>query len=249
MTQEKKSLKLRVKALKTLLVKDLKSEIRQISDLFSIFIFEIISIFIFSSVYNFTAQIQNMPLEIFVIENWIIIFFTIIYIMVKLFVREKESGTLGGLVTSPVSGNIILLSKILYCLILMSFIEIVLFLFSTLLSAPAIVEENNITPLALNLSQIIIYIVLGVLLPTIDLSICGSLVSAFSMYVKNKSFVLPILLFPLILPITTPIISINIKLLEGGLISSLYYEIVFLIAHIILMVSIVTLISQTLLYD
>ncbi|MFX1492696.1 MAG: hypothetical protein ACFFBZ_00275, partial [Promethearchaeota archaeon] len=64
-----------------------------------------------------------------------------------------------------------------------------------------------------------------------------------------KSFVLPILLFPLILPITIPIISINIKLLEGNLIFSLYYEIIFLIAHITLMISILTLISQTLLYN
>jgi ABC-type transport system involved in cytochrome c biogenesis permease component len=69
------------------------------------------------------------------------------------------------------------------------------------------------------------------------------------MYVKNKSFILPILLFPLILPITTPIISINIKILEGNLISDLSYEIFFLIAHIILMSSILTLLSQTLLYD
>ncbi|MFX1525438.1 MAG: hypothetical protein ACFFCC_18170, partial [Promethearchaeota archaeon] len=100
-----------------------------------------------------------------------------------------------------------------------------------------------------NLNQLILYIGLGVLLPTLDLSICGSLVSAFSMYVKNKSFVLPILLFPLILPIITPIVSINIKILEGEVITSLYYEIIFFTAHIILMSSIISLTSETLLYD
>ncbi|MFW9823705.1 MAG: hypothetical protein ACFFE4_12250, partial [Candidatus Thorarchaeota archaeon] len=87
------------------------------------------------------------------------------------------------------------------------------------------------------------------LLPTLDLSICGSLVSAFSMYVKNKSFILPILLFPLILPIITPIISINIKILEGNIISNLYFEIIFFSAHILLMSSILTLTSEMLLYD
>jgi ABC-type transport system involved in cytochrome c biogenesis permease component len=230
-----------LKLFKTLLLKDIKSEVRQINDLFSIFLFDIISIFIFSSVYSFSTQAQNMPLDIFVIEVWLIIFFTLIYLMSKLFVKEKETGTLGGLISSPISGNIIILSKIIYCLILLSFVELILFLFSVFLSAPSI--EN------LSLSQLIIFITLGVLLPTLDLSICGSLVSAFSMYVKNKSFVLPILLFPLILPITTPIISLNIKILEGNLISELFYEIIFLIAHTTLMISILTLLSQTLLYE
>ena len=241
MKNEKISLKSKFKLLNVILLKDIRSEIRQINDLVSVFLFDIISIFIFSSVYAFSTENINMELEIFVIENWLIIFFTLIFIMVKLFVKEKDSGTLGGLISSPVSSNIIMLSKTLYCLILLSFIEIILFLFSVFLSAPLI--EN------LSFNQLLIFISLGVILPTIDLSICGTLVSAFSMYVKNKSFILPILLFPLILPITTPIISINIKLLEGNLISALSYEIIFLIAHIILMISIVSLISQTLLYD
>ncbi len=241
MQNKDKDQKSSFKLFKTILFKDIKSEVRQINDLFSIFLFDIISIFIFSSVYNFSSQAQNMPLDIFVIEVWLIIFFTLIFLMSKLFVKEKESGTLGGLLSSPVSGNIILVSKIFYCFILLSIVELILFIFSIFLSAPSI--EN------LSFAQLIIFITFGVLLPTLDLSICGSMVSAFSMYVKNKSFVLPILLFPLILPITTPIISLNIKILEGSLINDLFYEVIFLVAHITLMISILTLISQTLLYD
>ena len=104
----------KIKLLKTILFKDIKSEVRQINDLFSIFLFDILSVFIFSSVYNFSAEGQTMPLEIFVIEVWLIIFFTLIYLMSKLFVKEKESGTLGGLLSAPISGNIIVFSKIFY---------------------------------------------------------------------------------------------------------------------------------------
>ncbi|MFW9823246.1 MAG: ABC transporter permease, partial [Candidatus Thorarchaeota archaeon] len=179
MKNEKISFKLKFKLLKVILTKDLKSEIRQINDLFSIFLFDIISIFIFSSVYNFGIQYQNMPLEIFVIENWLIIFFTLIFIMTKLFIKEKETGTIGGLLTSPVSANLILLSKIIFCFILLIFVEIVLYLFSVFISAPSISNFN--------FYQLLLYIGFGILLPTLDLSICGSLVSAFSMYVKNKS--------------------------------------------------------------
>ncbi len=154
MQNKDKAQKSSFKMFKTILFKDIKSEIRQINDLFSIFLFDIISVFIFSSVYSFSTEGQNMPLEIFVIEVWLIIFFTLIYLMSKLFVKEKESGTLGGLISSPISGNIILFSKIFYCLILLSFVEIILFLFSVFLSAPSI--EN------LSLGQLMIFIGLGV---------------------------------------------------------------------------------------
>ncbi|MFX1380267.1 MAG: heme exporter protein CcmB [Promethearchaeota archaeon] len=241
MKDEKVTLKSKLKLLKIILSKDIRSELRQINDLFSIFLFDLISIFIFSSVYNFGTQYQNMPLEVFVIENWLIIFFTLVYIMSKLFIKEKDSGTIGGILSSPISANLLIASKIIFCLILLSFVELILFLFSTFISVPSISNFNA--------SQLMIYVFLGILLPTLDLSICGSLVSAFSMYVKNKSFILPILLFPLILPIITPIISINIKILEGELITSLYYEIIFFCAHIVLMSSITILTSQALLYD
>ncbi|MFX1489548.1 MAG: heme exporter protein CcmB [Promethearchaeota archaeon] len=241
MKEKKINLRLKLKLWKAILLKDIKSEIRQINDLISVFLFGIISIFIFSSVYNFGTEYQNMPIEVYVIENWLIIFFILIYIMTKLFIKEKDSGTLGGLLSSPASANTIFLSKTIFCLIILSFVELIIFLFSFFISAPLI--EN------LNLRKVLSYISLGILLPTIDLAICGSLVSAFSMYARNKSFVLPILLFPLILPIITPIISINIKILQGSLIISLNYELIFLIAHTILMISILSLISQTLLYD
>lgn len=231
----------RIKIFFSILKKDLKSEIRQVNDIFSIFLFDIISIFIFSSVYSFSTQYQQMPLEIFIIEIWLIIFFTLIFIMAKLFISEKESGTLGGLISSPVSSNSIIFSKIIFCFILLSVIEIILFLFSFFISNPLISD--------LQFYHLINYILLGIILPTLDLSICGTIVSAISMYAKKKSFILPLILFPIILPITTPIISINIKLLELAIISNLIYEILFLVSHIILMTSILTLVSQYLLFD
>ena len=225
----------------TILQKDIKSEVRQINDIFSIVLFGIISIFIFSSSYNTVNLGVRMPIEIFTIQIWIIIFFTLIFIMIKLFVQEKENGTLDGLISSPVSNNILLISKIVFCFILLSFIELILILFSFFISVPSIQD--------LNFNEFLYYIMLGIVLPTLDLSICGTLVSALSMYSKNKSFVLPLLLFPIILPITSPIISLNIKLLEGELISMVFIEILFLVAHAMLMFSILVLVSEELLSE
>ena len=241
MRKKKNSANSGLKLFVTILQKDIKSEIRQINDIFSIVLFGIISIFIFSSAYNTINLGVRMPIEIFIIQIWLIIFFTLIFIMIKLFVQEKEKGTLYGLTSSPVSNVVLLISKVIFCFILLSFIELIIILFSFFISIPSIQ--------ALNLNSFLNYILMGIVLPTLDLSICGTLVSALSMYSKNKSFVLPLLLFPIILPITSPIISLNIRLLEGEIISMVIIETLFLIAHAILMFSILIFVSDELLSE
>ena len=229
-----------MKWLKTILLKDLKSEIRQISDLFSILLFDIISVFIFSTVYNVSTQEQAMTTEIFVIEIWLIVFFTLIFIIAKLFIKEKESGTLDGLISSPLSANTLFLSKIIFSFIILSVIELILVLFGLFISNPSGI---------ILIIPIWGFILLAIVLPTFNLCVTGTLVSALSMYVKNKSFILPVLLFPILVPIASPIISINIKLLQGLLFSDILIEFLFLTFHTILMLSILILISDMLLYE
>ena len=241
MKNKKRTGKSGLKLFITILQKDIKSEIRQVNDIFSIILFGVISIFIFSSSYNTINLGSMMPIEIFVIQIWLIIFFTLIFIMIKLFVQEKEKGTLDGLTTSPVSNTILLISKVVFCFILLSLIELILLLFSFFISVPSVQ--------VLNINEFLCYIMIGIVLPTLDISICGTLVSALSMYSKNKSFVLPLLLFPIILPITSPIILLNIRLLEGELISMVVIEILFIVAHAILMFSILVLVSEELLSE
>ena len=176
MKEKKSSKKSNLNLFLTILQKDIKSEIRQVNDIFSVILFGIISIFIFSSSYNTINLGVSMPIDIFVTQIWLIIFFTLIFIMIKLFVQEKERGTLDGLTTSPVSKNILLISKIVFCFILLSFIELILLIFSFFISIPSIP--------ALNFIEFLYYIILGIILPTLDLSVCGTLVSALSMYSK-----------------------------------------------------------------
>ncbi|MHA2287368.1 MAG: heme exporter protein CcmB [Promethearchaeota archaeon] len=241
MKEEKPINKSNLKLFFTILQKDIKSVIRQVSDIFSVLLFGIISIFIYSSSFNSVNLGVSMPIDIFVTQIWLIIFFTLIFIMIKIFVQEKEKGTLDGLTTSPISKNTLLVSKIVFCFILLSFIELILLIFSFFISIPSMQGLSYI--------EFSYYILLGIILPTLDLSICGTLVSALSMYSKNKSFVLPLLLFPIILPVTSPIISLSIKLLEGELLSLVLMEILFIVAHAILMFSILIFVSEELLSD
>jgi len=70
----------KMKLFKILLVKDIKSEFRQIQDFFSILLFTFISVIIFSSAYNLNSGGLSMPLEIFIIQMWIILFFSLIFV-------------------------------------------------------------------------------------------------------------------------------------------------------------------------
>lgn len=234
MDKRKPSLKMKYKQTKTILIKDIRSELRQFNDLISIFLFGIISIFIFSSSYNLVTGNQFMSLELFVIQIWFIIFFIMMFIMTKLFLKEQEAGTLDGLLTSPLSSNVIILSKILFCFIILCFVEFFMLVFAFFISVPLIQNFN-----------IILFIVLGIIFPTLNLSICGTIMSAFSIYTKNKSLILPILFLPIILPIINPIISINIKLLDGAGFFDVIFEFLFLIFHFLLTSSILMLISDS----
>ena len=94
-----------------------------------------------------------------------------------------------------------------------------------------------------------LFLLVAILVPTLDLCITGTLVSAFSMYAKNKSFILPVLLFPILLPIASPIISMNVKLLQGLLFADILMEFFFLVFHVILMFSLLILVSDMLLTE
>ena len=238
MKREEPSLKMKYKQLCKILMKDIKSELRQFNDIISIFLFGVISIFIFSSSVNLVSQDQSMSIDLFVIQLWFITIFLMMFIMAKLFIKEQETGTLGGLITSPVSSNIIILSKSIFCFILLCFVELVILIFAFFISIPSIQNYN-----------FILFMFLGIFLPTLNLSICGTIMSAFSMYAKNKSLVLPILFFPIIIPIINPILSININLLEGAEFFDVIFEFLFLIFHFLLTSSILILVSDGLLSE
>lgn len=239
--KEKKSEEIsNLRLFRTILLKDLKLEFRQASDLISIILFDIISVFIFSTAFTVGTGEQSMPAEIFVIQIWIVVFFTLLFIIAKLFVKEKESGTLDGLISSPTPINTLFFSKIVFSMLIFCLIEAIIFLFGLFISNPSGISMSV---------PIWLFILLAILLPTVNLCITGTLVSALSMYVKHKSFILPVLLFPILLPVASPIILINIKLMQGYLFSEILIEFLFLSLHTLLMFAILILVADLLLIE
>lgn len=229
-----------LKLLRILLVKDLKLEFRHVQDVLSIILFDLLSVLIFSLAYFSQSLISSMPLETFIVEVWVIIFFTVLFVIQKIFAREKESGTLTGQLASPLPVNILYLSKIIYTLLFTFVLEVILIVFALLFSVPS----NLVIEVPWGM-----VILLAIVLPTIDLSITGTLISAFLVYAKSKAYLIPILFFPILLPIVSPIISISLALLGGEELVTVWFEVLFLILHSIFMGSIAVLIGEKLLSE
>ncbi len=229
-----------LKLLKIMLVKDLKLEFRHIQDLLSIILFDLLSVLIFSLAYNSISLSTSMPLEIFIVEVWVVIFFTVLFVIQKIFTREKEAGTLIGQLASPLPIGILFLSKIIYMVMFTCVLEAILMGFALFFSGPSNIVIN--TPWGM-------VILLAFVIPTVDLSISGTLISAFLIYAKSKAYLIPILFFPLLLPIVGPIITISLSLLGGSSVTTIMYEALFLILHTIFMSALVVLVGEKLLSE
>ncbi|HME52627.1 MAG TPA: heme exporter protein CcmB [Candidatus Lokiarchaeia archaeon] len=233
--------RLRVRIFISMLKKDFRSEARQPSDLLSIIFFDLILTFIISMAYSIGSGSDLMPLDIFIVQTWVIIFFTVLFTISKLLINEKESGTLNGMLTAPISPVSIFFCKIVFGFIILCLIEAIQVIFSIFISRPV--------GIAADFGSIITFVFLGIGVPTLDLTICGTIISSISIYTKHRAFVLPVLLFPVILPIITPILTLNINLLQGLPITSVISELIFIIAHTILLISLSTLAAKEMLIE
>ena len=130
---------------------------------------------------------------------WIIMFFVAINAIAKSFVGEREGNMLYLYsVASPIA---IILSKILYNTLLLAFIGLVTWFFYALLGG-ADIGSPGIFALA---------VVLGAFAFSANLT----LVSAISAKAENRTTLLAVLSFPLIVPLLLNQISVTQKALEG----------------------------------
>ncbi|NOY13438.1 MAG: ABC transporter permease [Deltaproteobacteria bacterium] len=131
---------------------------------------------------------------------WVAIIFSSVLGLGRVFAREKENGCVAALLLSPVTAGEIYLAKTLVNFTLMLLAELVLVpVFYVLFGA-----QLNAAPLTL--LPILLLVNLG-------FSTTGTLVSAISAGTRRNEVLLPILLFPLILPLT----ALAVKATSGAL--------------------------------
>lgn len=133
---------------------------------------------------------------------WMTFIFASLLGMNRTFVYEVDKGCLQGLMLAPVNRNAIYISKFLVNLIFIGLVElIVLPIFS-------IFFDINIIDSFFQLMAVIV-------LSTIGISVIGTLFSAISVNTKTREVMLPILHFPVSIPIVIGAVQSTTAIFQG----------------------------------
>ena len=120
--------------------------------------------------------------------------------MNRAFVREKEEGGLDGLLLSPISRDSIFLGKAAASFIFMLMVEAVLL--------PVFAGLLNFSPASFSL-------VLTIVLATLGFAVVGTLFSAITVQTRSREILLPVLFFPVLLPVLVGAVEATKQSLEG----------------------------------
>jgi len=176
--------------------KDLALEKRSREMLSSMFIFSLIVILIFSFSFDLAVERANTVAPGVL---WVAITFAGMLGLARSFVLERDQGCLDGLLLCPVDRSILYLGKMLGNLIFISLTQVI------------------IVPLCFALFNLPFHALLlpVILLGTLGFSSVGTLVSAMTVHARAREVMLPILLFPIVMPALIAAVKLTAGVLDG----------------------------------
>ena len=163
--------------------KDIKAELRTRETLSGMFIFALLIILIFN--FTFDLRVDNIQ-QVVPGALWVTFTFAGVLGFNRSFATERDQGSLEGLLLGPVYRTAIYLGKALANIIFMLVIEIIMIPMGTVLF-----NQNLLKP------QLLLIVLLG----TIGFAGVGTLLSAVAVNTRARDIMLPILLFPISIPI------------------------------------------------
>ncbi len=215
-----------MKTVIAIIKKDILSELRSKDTFVSMFTFSLIIIFVFNLVLDLTSNIKN---SISPAALWITFLFSGSIGLSRSYYIEKESEAIKGILLAPVDRSIIYLGKFFSNLIFLLIIEII--------TIPIFIILFNYE-FSITFLEILVVLIIG----TIGFSTVGTLFSAISLNTRLREVLLPLLYFPIIIPILLNAIRVTSSLLSGGSLSDngsslqvlIAFDIIFLSAGVLL---------------
>ena len=183
--------------------KDIAAEFRTKENLSAMIVFSLLVLVIF----NFAFELQG--LDITVVGSgvlWTAFTFSGILGLGRSFAAEKDKGSLEGVLLSPVDRGAVFLGKAFSNFLFISVMEAV--------TLPLFAVLNNA---AIPWWPLVPYIILG----TIGFAAMGTLLSAVASSTKMREVILPILLFP----VAVPLLMAAVKLTSGALQAHAFSEV------------------------
>ena len=163
--------------------KDILLELRSRDLVVSVLVFGLVVVVVFNFALNVTPQRVTAVAPGIL---WVAFAFAGVLAMNRAFAREKEQGGLEGLLLAPVSRDSIFLGKAAASFLFMLLVEAILLpIFAGLL----------------NFSAVSFTLVLTIVLATLGFALVGTLFSAIAVQTRSREILLPVLFFPVILPV------------------------------------------------
>jgi len=210
-----------VNVILSIVIKDIISEFRSRDMFVSMFTFSLIIIFVFNLVMDLTSNIKHLITPAIL---WITFLFSGSIGLSRSYSLEKESEAMKGILLAPVDRSLIYLGKFFSNLIFLLIVE--------LITLPIFIVLFNYE-FDMRFFQMIVVIVLG----TIGLSTVGTLFSAMSLNTRLREVLLPILYFPVIIPVLLNSVRVTSSVLSGNMLSDTYSSLQVLIAFDIIFLS------------
>lgn len=193
--------------------KDVTAELRTKDIFSSMFVFALLAVVIFQFAFDLRADNVKLVAPGVI---WVAVTFAGVLGLSRSFILEQDRGSLEGLLLAPVDRSAIYFGKMIGNLLFILVMELVLL------------------PLAsvfFNIMLISLPVLLFVLLGTIGFAAVGTLFSALSINTRAREVMLPILLFPVMVPVLIAGVRATGSLLDGEPLSELSHWLRLLLAY------------------
>ncbi len=177
--------------------KDVATEIRTKEMVSSMFVFSLLIIFIFNFAFDLRAEnLQTLAPGVL----WVAIVFAGMLGLSRSFILERDQGVIDGLLLAPVDRSAIYFGKMIGNVLFIGLVEIIILpIFVILFNQPAAV-----------LPMLVGVVILG----TIGFASVGTLFSAMAVHTRAREVLLPIMLFPVIVPVMLSAVRLTSGILD-----------------------------------
>ncbi|MDA2919406.1 heme exporter protein CcmB [Desulfobacterota bacterium AH_259_B03_O07] len=184
----------------TILWKDIVTELRTKELLSAMFTFSLIILLIFNFAFSFSSEYLKFATPAIL---WVTFTFAGILGLGRSFAIEKEGNSILGLLLTPVDRSLLYFGKLISNLVFVFIVELIT------LALFVLFFNYSIFHAILPLSFVII-------LGTLGFVSVGTLFSAIAINTKLREVLLPILLFPIIIPVIVSSVKLTASVLEGN---------------------------------
>jgi len=211
--------------------KDLLAERRSREILSSMLVFALLSVIIFIFSFELLADLQKAA---FAGTLWVSLCFAGTLGLTRSFSLERENNALAGMMLSPVDRSAIYFGKVLANWVFMLVLSVIL--------VPVEGFFFNLNPFQ--------WATLGIiLLGTLGYALCGTFLAGITGRLRNRELYLPILLFPVIIPLLLAAIRATSAALNGGVAGEIGTWLLLMSGYDILFVAVGLLLFEAVIAD